>query len=72
MIFCGFFLSHSAERFRVGALLCIRKIILKRGISQIFVENFSYHNAKNLQTGVLQCFRKLRVSKKFMHKRDIL
>ena len=39
MILCGFFLSHSAERFRVGALLCIRiilvsrKIIHKRGIS---------------------------------------
>ena len=46
MIFCGFFLSHSAERFRVGALLCIRiilvsrKIIHKRRISQFLSQFF--------------------------------
>ena len=41
-----FFLSHSAERFCVGTLLCIRKILVsrkiihKRGISQFFGEVF--------------------------------
>ena len=41
-----FFLSHSAERFCVGTLLCIRKILVsrkiihKRWISQFSVEVF--------------------------------
>ena len=60
------FLSHSAEKFRRGTLLCFTKIPVskkfmdKKGgrrkvVSQFSVENFLSHSAENFRRGTLLC-----------------
>ena len=67
----NFYLSHSTETFRRGALLCFTKFLVsknfmhKRGYLD-FVENFFLTAPKNF-VGEPLCFRKILVSKNVMH-----
>ena len=58
------FSSHSAEKFRRGALLCFRKFLLSKnvrdkrggggeGVSRFSVENFLSHSAESFRRGTL-------------------
>ena len=69
------FSSHSAEKFRRGTRLCLRKFRVsknfmpKMGISRFSRENLLSHSTEKLRRGTLLCFTKFLVSKKFMDKR---
>ena len=61
-IFCRNFLSHSAEKFRRGTLLCcVSEIFRQRkslwirrgGVSRFSVENFLSHSAEKIRRGTL-------------------
>ena len=56
-IFSRNFMSHTAENFRKGILLFLRKFLFQK---VLWMKNF---------VGILQCFRKFVVSKNFMHNR---
>ena len=65
-------MSHSAENFRKGILLFLRKFLVsksfmdeKGGIS-FFRRKFLVSQCRKISWASLQCFRKFRVSKNFM------
>ena len=43
----------------------------KRGVSRLFVQNFSSHCTEKFRWGTLRWIRKFRVAKNFMHKKEI-
>ena len=55
------FMSHSAENFRKGILLFLRKFLVSksftedRGVSRFFVGNFWSQSAEKFRTGILYC-----------------
>ena len=71
-------MSHSAENFRKGILLFLRKFLVsksfmdEKGVSRFFVENFWPHSAEKFRSGTLQCvtnfgYRKpLRINRKMV------
>ena len=72
--YVGNFLSHSAENFCRGTLLCCRKILVSKnvkereregGASRLSIENLLSHNTEKFRRGNL-CFRKVLVSQNFM------
>ena len=71
-------MSHSAENFREGTLLFLRKILVsksfmdeKEGIT-FFHRKFLVSQCRKISWASLQCFRKYGVSKNFMSKSWIL
>ena len=69
------FMSHSAEEFRKGILLSLRKFLVsksfmdEKGGITFFRREFLVSECRKISWATLQCFRKFLVSKKFMHNR---
>ena len=68
-------MSHSAEKFRKGILLFLRKFLVsksfmdEKGVSRFSVENFLSQSTEKFRWGTLRCIGKFRVSKNFIHQR---
>ena len=72
------FLSHSAENFREGIRLFLRKLLFlkiftdeKGGRISFFRRRNMVSQCRKISWAPLQCFRKIRVSKKTMHIRGV-
>ena len=72
------FMSHSAENFRKGILLFLRKFLVSKrfmdekgggGGITFFRRKFLVSQCRKISWPSLQCFRKFGVSKNFMHNR---
>ena len=69
------FMSHSAENFRKGILLFLRKFLVaksfmdEKGGITFFRRKFLVSQCRKISWPSLQCFRKFGVSKNFMHNR---
>ena len=70
-------MSHSAENFRKGILLFLRKFLVsksfmdEKGGITFFRRKFLVSQCRKISWASLQCFRKFGVSKNFMPKRGI-
>ena len=68
-------MSHSAENFRKGILLFLRKLLVsksfmdEKGGITFFRRKFLVSQCRKISWASLQCFRKYVVSKNFMHNR---
>ena len=71
-------MSHRAEKFRRGTLLCCRKFLVsknvkkgerERGASRLSLENLLSHRTEQIRRGNL-CFRNILVSKNVKDKRE--
>ena len=76
----GKILSHSAEKFRRGTLLCFRKFLETNNVRDKRVGGYQdfrvsrrkivlSHTAENFRRGTLLCFTKFLVTKKIMDRR---
>ena len=74
-IFSRNFYVHSAENFREGILLFLRKFLVSKSVMNekggiTFVRRkFLVSQCRKISWASLQCFRKFGVSKNFMHTR---
>ena len=69
------FLSHSAENFRKGILLFLRKFLVSKSFENekggitFFRRKFLVSQCRKISWASLQCFRNFGVSNDFMHTR---
>ena len=69
------FWSHSTEKSRWGALLCLKKIFHRKnwciggGGASRFCRIFLSNRTEKIRWGTLRCFKNFGVSKNFMHKK---
>ena len=68
-------MSHSAQKFRKGILLFLRKFLVSRSFMDesggitFFRRKFLVSQCRKISWASLQCFRKFGVTKNFMHNR---